>query len=205
MDVTVCVGTFGSSEWPELARTRAMPSAAEQRLRVVHHHGRNLADARNSCLRLANSEWVIFLDADDELEPGYAEAMDAATADLRAPAVRYVRGGRDERPRIPRVAGHDHACSADCLRDGNWLVVGTAVRAELVLHVGGWREWPLYEDWDLWLRCWMAGATVEAVPDAVYRAHWRADSRNRAPEMAFKNKIHREIVASNFDPDPVAA
>ena len=75
------------------------------------------------------------------------------------------------------------------------LVVGTAARAELLRSVGGWRDWPLYEDWDLWLRCYVAGATVETIPEAIYRAHVRPDSRNRAPERAAKEATHARIVA----------
>ena len=202
MDVTVAVATFGAQSWHELALERAIPSARDQAA-VVHAHGRTLAEARNAALSEVETEWVIHLDADDELEKGYVEALSQGTADLRAPRVRYVRGSQTARPRFPRVAGHRHDCRAECLEDGNWLVIGTAVRAELVRRVGGWHEWPVYEDWDLFLRCYRAGASVEGVPGAVYRAHVRTDSRNRAPAIEEKNRVHHEIVAAN-EPVPVA-
>lgn len=197
MDVTVAVGTFGSQTWAELARKRAIPSAAGQ-APIVHQHGSNLAAARNACLAEIETEWVVHLDADDELEPGYIEALAGGKTDLRAPAVRYVRQGLVEKPAIPRVAGHEHECTGECLSAGNWLVIGTALRAELLRSVGGWKDWPVYEDWDVFLRCYLAGATVAAVPQAIYRAHARARSRNRAPAMEVKNRVHREIAAANF-------
>lgn len=203
MDLTVVVATFGAQEWQELAKTRAVPSA-EAQTQVVQVHGATLHDARNQGLALVETEWVVFLDADDELEPGYVEALAQGTADLRAPAVRYVSSTTWRSPRMPRVAGHRHDCTADCLPDGNWLVVGTAVRTDLVCEVGGWRDWACYEDWDLWLRCWQAGATIEAIPDAIYRAHVRPDSRNRAPAMELKNRVHRAIVAANFGEEVAA-
>lgn len=196
MDLTVAVATFGSTDWAELAAERAVPSA--QGVPVVTAHGTSLAAARNAALSEVKTEWVVFLDADDQLEANYVDAMEAGTADLRAPAVRYVRNGSHPTPYVPRVAGHEHACEAECLRDGNWLVIGTAVRAQMLRDVGGWRDWPCYEDWDAFQRCWLAGATVEAIPEAVYRAHVRADSRNRAPAMADKNRVHHEIVAANL-------
>jgi glycosyltransferase involved in cell wall biosynthesis len=184
-------------EWHALAHQRAAKSA-EPQAPVILRHGLSLAHARNEGLALVQTEWVIFLDADDELEPGYVEALEKATADLRAPSVRYVRNGHEQDPWMPQVAGHRHQCSAECLREGNWLVVGTPVRTELLRDVGGWREFPVYEDWDVWLRCWRAGATIEPVPEAVYRAHVRSDSRNRGPAMAEKNRVHQDIVRANF-------
>jgi GT2 family glycosyltransferase len=155
-----------------------------------------LAEARNEGLRQVQTEWTIFLDADDELAPGYVDAMATGTADLRAPSVRYIKGSRTQEPYVPKVAGHDHKCSGKCLKDGNWLVIGAAARTEVLRDVGGFREWDCYEDWDLWLRCWMAGATVEAVPSAEYIAHVRADSRNRKHPMRFRNRVHAQIVES---------
>lgn len=195
MDVTVCVATFGDRSWQELAESRAVPSAMVQ-APVVRVHGQSLHGARNTALTRVETEWVVFLDADDELEPGYIQQLATGAADLRAPAVRYVRGRRTPPARMPRVAGHTHDCTGACLPEGNWLVVGTLACTALLRDVGGWEPWPLYEDWALWLRCWAAGATVEAIPDAVYRAHVRPDSRNRAPSMALKNRVHAEIVGA---------
>lgn len=191
----IVIATFGDQHWAELARHRALPSAKKQG-RCILSHGTTLAEARNAGLDEVRSEFCIFLDADDQLEPGYVEAMEAAEADLRAPRVRYVRAGCAHAPYFPKVAGHEHACTADCLAEGNWLVIGTAVRTELARHVGGFRDEPIYEDWSLFLRCYRAGATVERVPDAVYQAHVRPKSRNRAPGIDFKNAWHERIVAT---------
>lgn len=193
MEVTVCTGTFGGSAWGELANGRARASIPAD-VPWVHTHAGDLTQARNIALERVETEWVIYLDADDELEPGYVEAMEGGSADLRAPSVRYVQDGRSSRPRIPKVAGHHHACTGDCLPEGNWLVIGTAVRADLLREVGGWRDFPWSEDWSSWLRCWLAGATVEAVPDAVYRAYVRPDSRNRGgATQAEKIAAHKAI------------
>lgn len=195
LDVSVVVATFGAGEWITLARERAVPSAQALGVPVFHVHDFTLHQARNAGLGFVESEWVCFLDADDELEAGYFEAMAEGTADLRAPAVRYVRDRRRKwGTRVPRVAGHVHDCRAECLLEGNYLVIGTLVRAAMLRAVGGFRDWPVYEDWDAWLRCYRAGATVETIPRAVYRAHVRHDSRNRAPERAVKESTHAAIV-----------
>lgn len=202
LDVTVIVATYGRLAWVDLAQ-RALRSARDM-APVQHWHEKTLHDARNQGLAHTDTEWVCFLDADDELTPGFFDHMATGTADLRAPSVQYVkRNGRVRPPGMPQVAGHNHACTADCLADGNWMVIGTVARTELLTSVGGWRDYPVYEDWDLWQRCWLAGATIEAIPSAVYRAHIRPDSRNRGTPMEFRNATHRQIVAANM-PQAVA-
>lgn len=202
MDLTVAVGTFGAPQWRQLAQARAIPSAEALGVPVVHAHEGALHDARNAALAKVATEWVVHLDADDELEPGYVEAMAQGFADVRAPAVRYINGSTAQWPAMPKVAGHRHDCQAECLPHGNWLVVGACVRAELVRQVGGWRDFPWSEDWDVWVRCWLAGATIEAIPQAVYRAHVRSDSRNRAPSRITRLQAHRAIARANGLPVP---
>lgn len=197
MDVTVAVGTFGDSSWTKLAYDRAIPSASRLGIPVVHCHAATLHEARNGALANVTSRYVIHLDADDELESGYIEAMQGGTADVRAPAVRYIRGAHEQAPAMPRVAGHHHDCTADCLTAGNWLVIGALVPAQLVRDVGGWRDFDWSEDWDLWLRCHLAGATFEAIPQAIYRAHVRPNSRNRSASRAARLAAHHAIAAAN--------
>lgn len=202
MDLTVVVASYGDMSWRTLADGRAVPSAQALDVPVVQVHGATLHGARNGGLDQVASEWVAFLDADDELEQGYIEAMAGGDADVRAPAVRYIQGGVARQPAMPRVAGHTHACVAGCLAYGNWLVVGAAVRADLVRKVGGWRDFPIYEDWDLWVRCWQTGATFEPVPRAIYRAHVRPRSRNRAAPREQRLAAHRAIARANGVPVP---
>lgn len=202
MDVTIAVATFGDPSWVNLAQQRAIPSAAKLGVPVIHRHADTLHDARNACVDSVDTEWMVHLDADDELEAGFLDALLAGTADLRAPAVRYVKGLHLPAPIMPKVAGHDHMCSAACLPYGNWLVVGTLVRPQLVRDVGGWRDFPWSEDWDLWVRCWQAGATIEAIPQAVYRAHVRRDSRNRGLARSARLDAHRAIAEANRLPVP---
>lgn len=193
MDVTVCIGTYGEVKWIEMARRAALSVLG---CPVIHVHGKTLAEARNEAVERAKTEWVIHLDADDKLDAGYVHALSAADGDLLVPMVRYIRNGRIGRPGFPQVAGHSHDCTADCLEDGNWMVVGTAVRRQMVKDVGGWREWEMYEDWDLFRRCWLAGATATRVPSAHYLAHFRAGSRNRAPSAQERQRVHTAIVQS---------
>lgn len=188
MEVTVIVGTHGEQAWVDLAERRAIPSVPDG-VPVIHSHTDRLVTARNTGAAQADTEWLCFLDADDELDPGYLDAMDDGSEDLRGPSVVYVRNGRPQPPKLWP------ACD---LVDGNYLVIGTLVRKDLFIEVGGFRDWPLYEDWCLWQRCVLAGATVEQIPAAVYRAHVRTKSRNRAPARSEKLRWHHEIRRANY-------
>lgn len=200
MDVTVAIGTYGSAEWVERAHQRPIKSAVDLGVPFVHVHGKNLFEARNAALAAVRTEWVCFVDGDDELDRRFFERIELGTADIRAPAVRYMGGHLG--PYVPRVVGHDHQCEASCLTEGNWIVIGAVARTKVLRYVGGFRDYPMYEDFDLWVRCWKAGASIEAVPGAIYRAYVREDSRNRAPDAAEKLRVHQWIARDNGLPIP---
>src|SRR5690349_25080101 len=129
LDVAVMIGTFGDrATWYPLAE-RAMASAfAAGAPAVRHYHGSALHDARNSAVWVVpegehQPEWLCFLDADDELEPGYFDAMAQGDTDLRAPLVRYVTSRFSKAaPKIPE--------GTDDMAEGNKLVIGTLIRKE---------------------------------------------------------------------------
>lgn len=179
MDVTVVIATFGEDKWMRLAMERAVPSVPPEVKTILSHHPSDLAVARNTGLEEVKTEWVVFLDADDELDDGYFDAMELGHADVRGPMARYVEDDGSERLWQPRVAGHEHNCVSSCLRYGNWLLIGSAVRSQSLCDVGGFRNFEWSEDWDLWIRCWKYGMTFELIHDAIYIAHVSPDSRNR--------------------------
>lgn len=187
--VTIGVATYGDESWRELALERAVPSAIEQAPMLIVHRGdplATLAKARNDVLDQVETEFVIFLDGDDRLAPGYVHAMLQGSADLRSPSLQQRWPGRaPHNIGVPRVWAHEHACTAECLRAGNWLVVGTMARVSMLRKAGGWQEEGWSEDWSLWARTWVrCGATVEAIPEAVYVAYRRHESRNRTSRAA---------------------
>ena len=203
MNVSVVVATYGSEEWARLGQERAYPSALDQgahEIVVGHDPEGTVSSVRNSLAEKTSGDWLCFLDGDDELGPGYLEAMRRAFERegrtdgvplLLTPAVSYVRGPkRRTPPRIwPEVA----------FERGNWLVIGTLLLRDLFFSVGGFRDYgdppgsTGYEDWSLWGRCYLAGAQVVKVPRAVYVAYWQASSRNHFADAQTRLRWHHEI------------
>ena len=176
MDVTVCVCTFGDPSWIELAVRHALPSVTASKVKVVH--GATLAQARNEAAFFADSEWLIYLDADDRLGEGYIEAMAEASGDLRAPRL-FI--GDVEMPLVDRDIEQQNPCC-----------VGTAIRRELLLDCGGWPEFRAWEDWALFLRAVRRGAVIEHT-QAVYLAAPSPYGRNST--VTDPSGLHREIRA----------
>lgn len=209
MDVAVIVGTFGEQRWADLAHERAIPSAKAEGVTVVHHHGEalesygaSLAACRNEAAREADAEWLCFLDADDEIRPGFVEAMNRATGDLRTPAVEYVRPNRG--PAKPMFWPERD------IRDSNYLIVSTLVRAEMFWSVGGFEPFDLYEDWCLFSRCIKAGATVERVPGAVCRVYIDPRSKHRrgssrAEKARWHEAVRRAVWPELYEEEALAA
>lgn len=190
MTIAVLIGTYGEDSWRDLALARALPSALSQGADEVldrHEKEGTISSVRNALAEDAESDWLCFLDADDELDPGYLAAMERETnrRDMRwrllVPAVSYVhRAGEYGLAEIPNGGGRRP------LVDINHAVIGTLVPRRLFLAVGGFRDLPALEDWDLWLRCEEAGAKLVPVPDAVYRAWMRPDSRNKDQSLYYR-------------------
>jgi glycosyltransferase involved in cell wall biosynthesis len=195
IDCSIVVSTFGSYKWQLQAQERALPSARSFGLPVIYNHGQSLHEARNEGLYKVQTEFVCHLDADDELAPDFFHHMSKVDGDLRPPSVNHVH---EKVTFMPTVVGHRHVCVADCLEFGNWMVVGTVARTDLLKEIGGWKDWGTFEDFDLWQRAWIAGATVTPAPKAVYRAYSTSEGRCKNLPIAESTRIQREICEANM-------
>lgn len=178
--VSVVIGTYGDDIWKDRA-DEAMKSVLAQTVTVhdaIAIHGPTLAQARNMGAERVSGDWLVFLDADDALDPKYVEAMKVTMAQQTGPALLqpstigvYPDGREDDKAvLIPQRS----------LDTGNFMVIGTAIRRDQFQRLGGFKEWPMYEDWCLWIRAWQDGAALVPCADAIYRVTVNEGSRNKA-------------------------
>jgi glycosyltransferase involved in cell wall biosynthesis len=171
--VAVIIATFGGEDWLK-KRDRAALSVEMQTKypsEIIRFHGETLQEARNQAARLAMSDWLIFLDADDQLDKDYVRNMRHGSGDIRQPStLGVVDGVEDDVPVL--IPKRD-------LIEANYIVIGAMCRRDLFMEVGGFRDLPCLEDWDLWIRMVLAGAEVKPCPDAIYRVGVNPNSRNQ--------------------------
>lgn len=187
-NISVIVPTFGNRVVWSIYADRAIESVRSQTIEpdnILWAHAENLMVARNGPVESVKSKWLIFLDADDELDSGYIEAMiKHGTGTINRPSTLGVQidGTEDDHPvMIPKRD----------INRSNYIVIGAMIEREAFLDVGGFRDYPILEDWDLFGRMIKAGATVVDVYDAVYRVTVRPQSRNTDTKL--HHKVYRQI------------
>jgi glycosyltransferase involved in cell wall biosynthesis len=180
MSLSVVVGTFGSSRWLKLAE-KALESVDRQTVAPasVHHvHASTLHEARNQGAQEADGDWLVFLDADDTLDSRFLEAMSKAIDRFNDSQGLFQPSHRNDRDRADGRAGQIVLKPPCDMSVANYLIIGTVVSKAMFERVGGFRDLPVLEDWDLWIRCFKAGAIHYGVPDAVYNITVRSNGRN---------------------------
>ena len=152
----------------------------DPRIRVLTSTKRGVGAARNLGLAAASGTWVLFLDADDWIDPS---AMAKVTTILRdrpdLTGVQFDWWLQSVSGHLTRRAANDLAddgenlfelCARWCPVQPNTLVI----RRDAVLAVGGFDEsLAAAEDWDLWQRIGRTGATITRLkePLAGYVLH----------------------------------
>lgn len=201
IDVTIVVATCGDETWLNMGNEAAV-NAESLGVKVlrVHIPAATVSQARNAGLWQVKTEYVIFLDADDQLDIDYFENVDLK-ADVTATAIQYSPAIG---PQIPRVWLHEHQgykphdgpCAGQCLVDGNYIHIGAFIRVSAARAVGGFREYPVYEDWALYLAMQQNGATFDTHYSSVYHASVRQNDnhRNKAIPLNERNLIHEMVV-----------
>ncbi len=176
--VTVDDGSRDGSA--ELLEARA---AGDRRLRLIHTAPRGLVSALGLALAEARASVVIRMDADDVAHP---ERLERQARRLEHDARVDVLGSRVallSAAGVPPSGGMrtyvdwlnqllDHASMArDRFVESPLVHPTVAMRRETVLALGGWREFPGPEDYDLWLRAFDAGLRFAKLPEVLLR--WR--------------------------------
>lgn len=133
---------------------------------VIHTRGRGPAAARNAGWRAGDAPWVVFLDDDVRLRPGWGAALAADIAAADAPGARNSVGAIRAQVNVPlpedrRPTDWERQVHGLSTAPG-WLTADLAIRRSVLEEIGGFDErFPraYREDTDLELRARAAGWT----------------------------------------------
>jgi glycosyltransferase involved in cell wall biosynthesis len=171
-DLALVAVDDGSSD-DTLARLHRL-AERDPRVRVVAGPGEGIARALNRGLASCDADFVARMDADDLAHPErLAVQLEALDADRSLAAVgSQVRlfPGRLVRPGMQRYAAWLNGLTRAALVDRDLFVEAPLVHPAAVIRrdaleaVGGWRDGPFPEDYDLWLRLAATGRALTNVP-----------------------------------------
>ena len=131
---------------------------------IKHDKNYGLGATRNTGIFAARGEWIIPLDADDELCTGSAHTMLQNAKDSDIVFGNIIYHGEKMYP--------NRETNYDALLTSNRLNATSLFKKSIWEYVGGYcEERPFYEDWDFWGRCAKAGAIMRYVDVDVYKYH----------------------------------
>lgn len=183
MNVTVVIPTIDGRE--DLL-DRALRSVEAQTLRAdavvveVDAGREGAAAARNLALMRVVTEWVAFVDDDDELLPSH---LRACARFARLTGVDVVYPGYEIDVEDP-IGCFGLEFDPILLRRRNFIPVTTLCRTSAVRKVGGFRDHPdeygnPCEDWGLWLALVDAGYKLAHLPQRTWVWHYNGGARGR--------------------------
>ncbi|MEQ8437439.1 MAG: glycosyltransferase [Ilumatobacter fluminis] len=169
---------------------------------VVTNQGRGIVDARNTAIEAADTDVIVWLDADDRLMPGSLDAVLAAFAD---PGVELVAGSPRFVDEFGDVLAHQPA-PPDTIRSRITAMAfnpfsqsAVAVRRSTLLAAGGYRhgaETDAAEDYDLWARLLAADVAMVGLPQPTVTMTIRPGSetgRSATPQSRRAAAIRSEL------------
>ncbi len=197
----IIVDDGSSDETRSLAEELARDDA---RIQVLSQTNAGVSAARNAGIARASADWLLFLDADDTMDPRHLERMiEALERDTSLDAVRcgwssLSTDGYRTCTMMPRITGDLFARLAV---DWQFAIHACVVRKSLAEAVGGFdTELCTSEDWDFWQRIARTGARFGAVREVLAFYHMRPASASKQAHRMLVDAIR--VLEQGHAPDP---
>jgi len=150
-----------------------------------------VAKARDVGVKMSTGKLLLFLDADDMIAPNYLEEMilTITKADIAYPDMLLFEAVPINRMvRNPSKLNPKHLMNFNCS-----IPVTSMMKREVYEKLGGFRDLPIFEDWDFWIRAMFNGYTFRRANTILwYRQNKK--SRNHK-DLGFKTKVYKQITS----------
>ncbi len=182
--IEVVVVDDGSNDADSLRKLESVVAAHPDKIRVVRQDNAGLATSRNTGAEAARGQYMILVDADDQIEPDYIRrAVDVLERYENVHIVfsweRYFEDSQDIFPgwnfEFPYLLGHNQTCPVCVVDRDAWLKYGRNKRA----FVYNFED---YESWVAMVAAGCGGVCLHA-PLTRYRIRsnglWQGSTRNQ--------------------------
>jgi glycosyltransferase involved in cell wall biosynthesis len=160
-----------------------------------HRRNQGLAAARNAAFDLSPSEFVMTLDADNQLYPRCVERLLGSLEDSQAAFAYSIIEQFDNRQGL---MGCD-SWSPELLKSGNYIDAMALIRKSVWRQLGGYCRMQVggWEDYDFWCKVVEAGFEGQFVPEilARYRMHAESMLRTETDRGRNERRVRRDMQA----------
>lgn len=171
--------------------------ARNYKVRVISQVNKGLSSARNAGVMNASGEYVLFLDADDILQPQCAEKILNVTKETKAEVV--APSFKEFGIRDTELILMSNPTIED-FKTGNRVGYCSAVKTSLLKEIGGYspRMTTGYEDLHLWFNLLSRGAKIVTIPEVLWL--YRTKEVSMITESL---KHHEELMAQIHKDFPI--
>jgi glycosyltransferase involved in cell wall biosynthesis len=163
----IIVVNDGSSDTETL---KLLKQIASENINVIHQENKGPAAARNTGIREAQSEYILFLDSDNKIKPEFIGR--AINIFEKNPGIDIVYGkpeffGEISQDRIFYTQEFD----LDKIWFGNYIDMCSVIRKSLFESIGMLDENPIligHEDWEYWIRAGIENKKIFFIDEVLF-------------------------------------
>ncbi|MFC4873598.1 glycosyltransferase family 2 protein [Negadavirga shengliensis] len=179
-------------------------SKEDSRIQTISQGNLGLSEARNTGMRYALGDFLIFLDADDWLEPhclrtysNYAQSSSGQVLYRCGYSYSDQPDGRKFHSHIPTGNGEIYP---KVLEQNLGPCHSLLISKEFSTLIGGFDpSLKSCEDWDFWIRAGKMGASIESIPEVLVAYRYISSSMSRNPLVMYESLTAVSIKGAGFD------
>jgi glycosyltransferase involved in cell wall biosynthesis len=166
------------------------PVAHQNGITIIYPDNKGVVFARSEGVRFSKAPLLLFLDADDKLSPDYLEKM-VFLMDKYDIAYPNILWWYEQKWGENKLGETPYKLTPDLMITQCHIPVTCLMKRHVFLELDGFRNFPMFEDWDFWLRAMVKNYKFGKANTLLWYRQYPF-TRNRQDRES-KKKIHRKI------------